>query len=116
MGNEEELWTTIDYQFDGEFDGVVWLEEICNSLGIEVEKYWMRELDEETWLGDSIVTVKTKPEIAELYNLTYSLLVPNYQTNNKAKFAEWLIDNMLEYIGYIEACLLKDIDNKKEDV
>lgn len=115
MDNEDELYTTIDYQFDGNLDNVIFLEEICNSLGIEVEKYWMRELDEINMLtGDNLLVEKEKPFIPELYELTYSLLISN---KNEAinRFAEFLIDGMLETWGYLEGCLKQEIDNKKGD-
>ena len=112
---DEELYTTIDYQFNGDYDNVIWLEEICNSLDIELEKYWMRELEEvNIFTGENIIVSREKPEIAELYTLTYSLLVCNYETNPIAQFAEYLIDSMLEYIGYLEACLRIDKENKNK--
>lgn len=116
MSKEEELYSTIDYQFHGDYDNVIWFEEICNSLNLEVEKYWMRELDDINLLtGDNIIVVRDKPEISELYQLTYSLLIANYNTNNVAKFAEFLIDSMLETCGYLEACLKQEISKNKEE-
>ena len=112
---DEELYSTIDYQFDGDMDNVIWLEEICDSLNIDYETYWMREVDEDSpWMEEKIIVCKEKPVVSELYFLTYSLLVCNYDTNPTAKFAEYLIDSMLEYVGYLEACLIQEKkDNKK---
>lgn len=108
--DNEELYTTIDYQFEGGLDSVVFLEEICNSLGINVEKYWYRELDEiNVFTGENITTSRTKPLVAELYNLTYSLLISNQQ-EAKNKFAEFLIDSMLETCGYLEGCLKQEME------
>lgn len=111
--DNEELYTTIDYQFEGDLDSVVFLEEICNSLGIDVEKYWYRELDEiNVFTGENITTSRTKPLVAELYNLTYSLLISNQQ-EAKNKFAEFLIDSMLETCGYLEGCLKQEMEESK---
>lgn len=114
--NEEELYTTIDYHFNGEYDSIPFLEDICRSLNIDVEKYWMRELDElDIFTGENVATSKTKPLVAELYELTYSLLISNKKEAIN-RFAEFLIDNMLETWGQLEGCLKLEIDNKKEDV
>lgn len=113
MDNEEELYRTIDYQFSGEYDSVPFLENICKSLGIDVEKYWMRELDTvDFFTGNNIITKTNKPDNPDLYELTYSLLVSN-KNESLNKFAEYLIDNILEVWGKLESCY--NIDNKKED-
>lgn len=114
MDNEEELYTSIDYHFNGEYDSIPFLEDICRSLDIDVEKYWMRELDElDVFTGENILTSKTKPIVSELYELTYSLLVSN-QKEALNRFAEFLIDNMLETWGYLEGCLKQEINKKEE--
>lgn len=113
MDNEEELYTSIDYHFNGEYDSIPFLEDICKSLDIDVEKYWMRELDElDVFTGENILTSKTKPIVSELYELTYSLLVSN-QKEALNRFAEFLIDNMLETWGHLEGCLKLEMDNRK---
>ena len=110
MEEEQELYRTIDYQFNGDYDNVIFLEDICNSLGIDVEKYWMRELDTPDFLtGNNLVTTTTKPIASDLYELTYSLLVSN-QNEPLNGFAEYLIDNILEVWGKLEACYKKEME------
>lgn len=114
MEEGQELYRTIDYQFNGDYDNVIFLEDICNSLGIDVEKYWMRELDTpDFFTGNNLVTTTTKPTASDLYELTYSLLVSN-QNEPLNGFAEYLIDNILEVWGKLEGCYKLE-DSKKED-
>lgn len=91
------------------------IEEIVKELKLESNRYWMRPVTKDDWYanGDYIV-MQSEPILLEEYELTYDIPYTIY-TKNKVMFAGYLIDSYLEYIGYLEGCLLKEIDNKKED-
>ena len=106
----------IGYSFKG-LPEVRIVEDIIRELNIESNKYWMRPATEQDWFakGDWIILRETpNPELIDEYELQYDM--PYDKTNESVvKFAEYLIDSYLEYISYIEGCLEKEIDNKKED-
>lgn len=101
----------IGYSFKGLSDVRI-IEDIINELHIESDKYWMRPATDEDWFpeGDWIISRDTpNPELIDEYELQYN--TPYDETNESiVKFAEYLIDSYLEYIGYLEACLEKEME------
>ena len=117
MDNDNEIivQNAIGYNFKS-MVRVVFLEEITKELKLEVNKYWMRPSTEEDWFshGDWVILEQEpNPILLDEYELTYDILYTK-DTEAKVKFAEFLIDSYLEYIGYLEGCL-KVEDNKKGD-
>ena len=117
MDNDDEIivQNAIGYNFKG-MTRVVFLEEITKELRLEVNKYWMRPSTDEDWFahGDWIILEQEpNPILLDEYELTYDLPYDD-RSEAKVKFAEYLIDSTLEYIGYLEGCL-KVKENKKED-
>ena len=100
MENQDDIiQEAIGYSFKG-ISRFVLIEDIIHELKLESDRYWMRP---------------STPILIDEYDLTYD--IPYDDKNiSKVKFAEFLIDSYIEYIGYLEACMKKEIDNKKEDV
>lgn len=115
---EEEpiIQDAIGYTFKG-MDRFVIIEDIISELNLDSERYWMKPAINSEWFvsGDWII-LRDKPadSIIDEYDLQYDI---PYNDNNidTVMFAEFLIDSYIEYIGYLEGCLLQEIDNKKED-
>jgi len=106
----------IGYSFKGLYK-FEYLEELINEFHLESNRYWTRPATEEDWFtkGDWVVLrEEPNPALIDEYDLTYDIPYTD-STVNKVKFVEYLADTMLEYLGYLEACLEKEIDNKKED-
>ena len=111
--DEVIIQDAIGYNFKG-LTHFIFLEEIARELGLEVNKYWMRPSTEEDWFvkGDWVI-LKQEPNkmLVDEYELTYDMPY-NKHNEAKVKFAEFLIDSMLEYIGYLEGCLEKEMEEK----
>lgn len=114
--NEIEIRDAIGYSFKG-LEAFPYLEELIKELGLESERYWMRPSTDEDWFvkGDWVILrQQPNPILLDEYELQYD--IPYDDSNiNKVMFLEYLVDTMLEYIGYLEKCYEQDIDNKKED-
>lgn len=106
----------IGYSFKG-LEKFTYLEELIEEFGLESERYWMRPATGEDWFtkGDWVILrQQPNPVLLDEYELQYD--IPYDDTNiYKVMFLEYLVDTMLEYIGYIEKCLEQEVDNKKED-
>ena len=111
--NEIIVQDAIGYSFKG-LTTFTFIEEVANELRLEVNKYWMRPAVPEDWFvkGDWVILKQEPNEILlDEYELQYD--IPYNQTNEaKVKFAEYLIDSMVEYIGYLEACIEKEMEKK----
>lgn len=115
--NEIIIQNAIGYNFKG-LTKVTFIEEIARELKLELNKYWMRPAQKSDWFTEGdwvILKQEPNPILLEEYELTYDLPYDD-KTEARVKFAEFLIDSTLEYLGYIEDCLNKEEDdNKKED-
>lgn len=115
MKDKPIIQDAIGYSFKG-LERYEFIEEIIKEFKLDSNRYWMRLAQEDDcWFttGDYVV-YQTEPTMLEEYDLTYDI---PYNENNIeiVMFVEYLIDSMLSYIGYLEGCLLKEIDNKKGD-
>lgn len=110
----EETRESIEYVFDS-LEAVPYVEEVIRELHLGACKYWSRPVTREDWFatGDLVIT-KQLPILLEEYDLNYDIPI-NKDNKYLVGFAEYLIDSMLAYIGYLEGCLKQKIDNKKED-
>ena len=111
--NEIIIQDAIGYSFQG-LDKFTFIEDLAHELNLELNKYWMRPSTEEDWFakGDWVILKQEPNEILiDEYELQYDI---PYDKHNEAKvkFAEFLIDSMLEYVGYIEGCLQKEMEEK----
>lgn len=119
MSEQDEIiiQDAIGYSFKGIARFQI-IEELAREFKLECNKYWMRPSTDEDWFakGDWIILrEEPNPVLVDEYELQYDMPYDD-TTAPKVKFAEFLIDSYLEYIGYLEACMEKEIDNKKEDV
>lgn len=105
---EDDIQNTIDYTTKGEFDAVIFIEDICRELNVEYEKFWIREADEDDWVTtNGFVISQSKPLLAENFELVYSLLIK--KDNEKlVRFADNIIFSLKENWGYLEGCLRKE--------
>lgn len=115
MDNDNDIivQNAIGYNFKG-LTHFIFLEEVARELRLEVNKYWMRPSTEEDWFshGDWVILQQEpNPILLDEYELTYDLPYDK-RSEAKVKFAEFLIDSMLEYIGYLEGCLRKETEEK----
>lgn len=111
-----EIRDAIGYSFKG-IDKFTYIEELIDEFGLESERYWMRPATQEDWFvkGDWVILRQPpNPILADEYELQYDI---PYDDKNieTVMFLEYLVDTMLEYIGYLEKCYEEDVDNKKED-
>lgn len=117
MENQDDIiQEAIGYSFKG-ISRFVLIEDIVHELKLESDRYWMRPSTPEDWFekGDWIILrQEPDPILIDEYDLTYDIPY-NDKNISKVKFAEFLIDSYIEYIGYLEACMEKEIDNKKEE-
>lgn len=103
----------IGYNFKG-LEKFEFIEEIIKEFNLDSNRYWMRPAQEDDWFttGEFVVS-QTKPILLEEYDLTYD--IPYDDSNiETVKFAEFLIDSMISYIGYLEGCLQKEIEENNE--
>lgn len=110
------IQNAIGYSFKGMVKFQI-IEELVKELNLECNKYWMRPSTDEDWFvkGDWVILrEEPNPILLDEYELQYDLPYDD-TTASITKFAEFLIDSYLEYIGYLEGCLKQEIDNKKED-
>lgn len=107
MAEEEPIVRdAIGYSFKG-LEKFTYLEELIKELGLESERYWMKPaINSEWFVGGDWIILRDKPSdsIIDEYELQYDI---PYDDSNiyKVMFLEYLVDTMLEYIGYIEKCL-----------
>lgn len=115
MTEEPIIRDAIGYSFKG-LSRFVIIEDIIKELKLESERYWMRPATDEDWFskGDWVI-LRQEPNLilVDEYELQYDI---PYDDNNieTVMFAEFLIDSYIEYIGYLEACIEKEMDNKRE--
>lgn len=106
-----EIQDAIGYSFKG-LEEVPFIENIIQEFGLASSRYWMRPATKEDWFcnGDFVVT-QTKPILINEYDLTYDI---PYNKDNiyTVMFAEFLIDSYIEYIGYLEVCLEKGMEEE----
>jgi hypothetical protein len=108
-----EIRDAIGYSFPG-LEAFPYIEELIDELGLESERYWMRPATREDCFakGDWVILrQQPNPVLLDEYELQYD--IPYDDSNiNKVMFLEYLVDTMLEYIGYLEGCLEKEMEEE----
>jgi hypothetical protein len=114
MAEEEPIIRdAIGYSFPG-LEAFPYLEELIKELGLESERYWMRPATREDCFakGDWVILrQQPNPVLLDEYELQYDI---PYDDKNiyQVMFLEYLVDTMLEYIGYLEGCLEKESEEE----
>lgn len=108
QNNNPPIYDTIHFETKGVYDSIVVLEEICKEFRLGLEKYWCRPAEEDDWFtnGDYVVA-KEKPVMPERYELCYDIPL-NKDNRNLVLLTQFIVDGMLQTLGYLEGCWRKD--------